>query len=132
MIFLKIGIRTPITLSGEIPYTCFAAKQSYLEKNPEVAEKFIRAIKMAYKFITTETPEEVASVLLPSFEGTTITELKIAVEQYKSINAWSSNMVLSEESFNRLMAVMLNAGVITERSNWADIVNNSIATRITV
>lgn len=120
------------TLSGEIPYTCFAAKESYLEEHSDVAEKFIKAVKRAYVFITTADSEDVAESLLPSFEGNTLSELQIAVEQYKLINAWSDDMVLTQESFNRLMDVMLNAGVITERSNWSDVVDNTIPTKIVV
>lgn len=114
-------------LSGSIPYTCFAAKESYLKEHGEIAEKFLRAVSKAYNFIITNTSTTVAQALLPSFEGNTVEELKVAVEQYIAISAWSSDMIMTESSFNNLMNVMLNAGVITERSNWANIVDNSIA-----
>ncbi len=117
-------------LSGRIPYTCFAAKESYLEKHDDVAEKFLRAVSNGYKFITTNDAETVAEALLPSFEGNTIAELKVAVEQYIAISAWSNDMILTQESFTNLMNVMLNAGVITETSNWADVVDNTLATKI--
>lgn len=117
-------------LSGSIPYTCFAAKESYLEKNPDVAEKFIRAVSKAYDFIIENDSETVAEALLPSFEGNTVAELKVAVEQYIMINAWSSDMVMTQESFNNLMNVMLHAGVIDSTSNWSDIVDNSIAAKV--
>jgi len=117
-------------ISGRIPYTCFAAKESYLKKHGDVAEKFVKAIKKAYNFIITNDSTTVAQALLPSFEGNSVSELAIAVEQYVAIQAWSSDMILSEESFNNLMNVMLHAGVITERSNWADVVDNTIATKL--
>ena len=117
-------------ISGSIPYTCFAAKESYLEKHGDVAEKFLKAVSNAYNFIMTETSTVVAQALLASFEGNTVEELKVAVEQYKAISAWSNDMILTETSFNNLMNVMLNAGVITERSNWANIVDNTIAESI--
>ncbi len=114
-------------LSGSIPYTCFATKESYLEKHGDVAEKFLKAVSNAYKFIVTNNSTVVAQALLPSFEGNTVAELKVAVEQYIAINAWSSDMILTQDSFDNLMNVMLNAGVINERSNWSNIVDNSIA-----
>lgn len=117
-------------LSGRIPYTCFAAKESYLEKHSDVAEKFLKAVMKAYNFIITNDSTTVAQALLPSFEGNTIEELKVAVEQYISISAWSNDMILTEASFNNLMNVMQNAEVITERSNWADIVDNTLAQKI--
>ena len=117
-------------LSGSIPYTCFATKSSYLKNHKSQAEKFLKAIKKAYEFIETNTSTRVAEALAPSFAGNTLEELAAAVEQYLSIHAWTSDLTLSQESFSNLMNVMLNAGVITETSNWQDIVNNSIATSL--
>ena len=117
-------------ISGSIPYTCFATKESYLEEHSDVAEKFLKAVSRGYDFIVSNDSEIVAEALLPSFEGNTVEELQVAVEQYISISAWSSDMILTEESFNNLMNVMLNAGVITETSNWKDVVNNTLATKI--
>ncbi len=117
-------------LSGSIPYTCFAAKESYIEDHGDIVEKFLRAIDAAYEFIVTSEEEDVARALLPSFDGNTVEELTVAVTQYKAIKAWSEDRILTEESFNNLMNVMLNAGVITERSEWTDIVDNTIATKL--
>ena len=117
-------------ISGSIPYTCFATKESYLKEHSDVAEKFLKAVSRGYDFIVSNDSEIVAEALLPSFEGNTVEELQVAVEQYISISAWSSDMILTEESFNNLMNVMLNAGVITETSNWEDVVNNTLATKI--
>lgn len=114
-------------LSGSIPYTCFATKESYLKDHKEQAEKFLKAVHKGYEFIIENDSTTVAEALLPSFTGNTIEELEVAVEQYIAINAWSSDMVLTEESFENLMNVMLNAGVITEKSNWAEVVDNSLA-----
>lgn len=117
-------------LSGSIPYTCFATKQSYLKDHKDVAEKFLRAVSKGYQFIISNDSEKVARALKPSFEANTIEELKVAVEQYIAINAWSSDMILTEDSFTNLMNVMLNAGVITKTSNWSNIVDNTLATKI--
>lgn len=117
-------------ISGSIPYTCFIAKQSYLEKHNDVAERFLKAVSKGYDFIISNDSETVAQSLLPSFAGNTIAELKVAVEQYILINAWSSDMILTEQSFANLMNVMLNAGVITKQSSWSEAVDNSIATKI--
>ena len=116
-------------ISVEIPYTCFAAKESYLEEHSDVAEKFLKAVGKGYDYIISNDSETVAKALLPSFEGNTIAELQVAVEQYILISAWSSDMILTEASFNNLMNVMLNAGVITETSNWEDVVDNTLATK---
>lgn len=117
-------------LSGKIPYTCFAAKESYLQEHGDVAEKFIKAVKKGYQYIVSNDSETVARALLPSFEGNTVAELAIAVEQYISISAWSADMILTQESFNNLMNVMLHAGVIDKASQWSSVVDNTIPTKL--
>lgn len=117
-------------LSGSIPYTCFATKSSYLKEHKTQAEKFLKAIQKAYEFIGSNPSSKVAESLAPSFDGNTLEELAAAVEQYLAIHAWSKDLTLSQESFENLMNVMLNAKVITEKSQWKDIVNNSIATSL--
>jgi len=117
-------------LSGSIPYTCFATKQSYLKKHGQQAEKFLKAIKKAYTFISTHTSNEVAESLKPSFAGNTTEEIASAVEQYLTIQAWGADLTLSQESFNNLMNVMLKAKIITKTSNWSDIVDNTIAQKL--
>lgn len=117
-------------LSGTIPYTCFATKESYLKKHKTQAEKFLKAVSRGYDYIIQNDSMTVAKALEKSFTGNTLEELAVAVEQYIAINAWSSDMILTEEGFDNLMNVMLNAGVITEKSSWAETVNNSIATEL--
>jgi NitT/TauT family transport system substrate-binding protein len=101
------------TLSGPIPYTCFATKSSYLKDHSEQAEKFLKAIKKAYTYIATNDSVVVASALKPSFDANTIEELSAAVKQYLAINAWSGDLTLSKESFENLMNVMMNAKVMS-------------------
>lgn len=117
-------------LSGSVPYTCFACKKSFLKNNKEQAEKFLKAIEKAEEFIFSSTNQEIAKSLIKSFDGNTLQELESAVSQYKSINAWSKDLTLSEESFNNLTKILLNAKVITTASNWSDIVDNSLANNL--
>lgn len=114
-------------ISGSIPYTCFIARSSYLSEHSDIAEKFLSAVMRAYEYIQTASVSDVAASLLPSFDGNTLADMEAAVQSYKAIGAWSSDMILTEESFSNLMTVMLNAGVITETSEWSSCVNNSIA-----
>ncbi len=119
-------------LSGSIPYTCFIARENYISEHSDVIEKFLSAIKKAYEFIVSNDSETVAKALLPSFDGNTVEELKIAVEQYIAINAWSNDLIMDSSSFDTLMDVMINAGVITEKSLFSDIVDNSYAENLLV
>lgn len=71
------------TESGHVPYTVFMAKESYLKKNPEVAEKFTRAIKKAQDYVYEAPAEEVAKAIQPFFEDTDIELIAQVVERYR-------------------------------------------------
>lgn len=93
-------------LSGEIPYTCFTATKSYLKNNSAQAEKFLRAVYNGYKYISTKTNNEAAQALAPSFPSMSIEELETCVRQYVAINAWSSDFVLKESAYNKLLEII--------------------------
>lgn len=117
-------------LSGALPYTCFTAKTSYLEKHGEQAEKFLKAVYKGYQYIATEDYSKSAEALAPSFAGMTNEELEIAVEQYLAINAWSSNFAMTEDVFNRLLDVINTTSGTNYAPNFADLIDNTIANKL--
>ena len=118
------------TVSGEIPYTCFATKSSYLEDHSEQAEKFLKAVKRGYDYIATNNSSIVADALAPSFVGMTKEELQIAVDQYLSIDAWSDDMIMSEESFNKLLDIINSTQGSSYNPNFSDLIDNTIAEKL--
>lgn len=118
------------TYSGQLPYTCFTAKSSYLTNNSDKIEKFLKAVKKGYEFLKSESYTASARALMPSFSGMSETELAIAVEMYLSINAWDSDMVLEESSFNRLLDVLNSASSSSYNPDFSALVNNSFAQKI--
>ena len=117
-------------LSGPLPYTCFTAKTSYLEKNGEQAEKFLKAVYKGYQYIATEDSSKAAEALMPSFSGMSKEELEIAVEQYLAISAWSANFAMEENVFNRLLDVINTTSGTNYNPNFADLIDNTIAQKI--
>lgn len=113
--------------SGEVPYTCFVATKSFIDKNPELLKGFVKALKKAKEFMDTHSSKEVAEILLPQFSGTTVTQLQNAVESYLEIDAWSDDMILSKESFDRLQDIMENAGELSQKADFSKVVFNDIA-----
>ncbi len=66
--------------SGQVPYTTFMAKQSYMKKNPETIEKFVRALHKAQAWVEEEDTEEIAKVVAPYFEDSDVETLAVVVE----------------------------------------------------
>ncbi|MBR1984742.1 MAG: ABC transporter substrate-binding protein [Clostridia bacterium] len=117
-------------LSGEIPYTAFAAKESYLKNNKEQAKKFLKAVVRGYRFLTSATPEEIAQAIAPSFTGVSNEDLVAAINSYISIDAWMSTPVMQESAYNRLLDIMESAGELDERVAFNDVVDNTIAREV--
>lgn len=113
--------------SGEIPFTCFMAKQSYFEKNTETLEKFTRALFKAIKFINERPVEEVAEVLQKSFPSTEMQSVIDSINSYKSIDAWQTDMQMTKDAFARLQDVMKNAGELDGTVEFDQLINNEIA-----
>ncbi len=116
--------------SGEIPYTCFMAKQSWIKKNEKHVEGFLRAIMKAMKYIGETAPETVAPYLVPYFEGTTEAATAASVKRYATIDAWKSDLMMTEASFNRLQDVIENAGELEKRVSMSKLVDNSYANAV--
>lgn len=116
--------------SGEIPYTCFMAYPSFISDNNELIKDFLSAIKKAYLFITTSPSIEVAKALAPSFDGSSVESLAVAVESYIKIDAWSNSPAMTKDSYNRLLSVLKNAGTISGDVEFSKVVDNSIANQI--
>lgn len=116
--------------SGNIPYTCFMAYPKFLKEHSDLAEGFLRAIKKAYLYITTEDSMDVAKALKPSFDSTSLESLASAVEKYIEIDVWSPSPAMTKDSYNRLLSVLKNAGTITSDVDFSKVVDNSIANKI--
>ena len=53
--------------SGEIPYTAYFAKKSYMENHSDLIERFTRAIYRGQEWVASHSAEEIAEVVAPSF-----------------------------------------------------------------
>ena len=116
--------------SGEIPYTCFAAKESYIKNNPEKIDGLLRAVTRAVKYVNETDSDTVAELLVPYFTGTCKESFKDSVDSYKSIDAWVTNMAMKESAFNKLQDVIELAGELEKRVDFSSLVVTEQADRI--
>lgn len=115
--------------SGEVPYTCFMAKDSWLSDNGDTALGFLRAVMKALKYLN-ETPSETAApYLLPYFESTSVQSLATSIESYRGIDAWKTDLMMTEEGFTRLQDIIEGAGELERRVEFEELIDNSYAER---
>lgn len=115
---------------GEVPYTAFTALSSYIKNNTDVIEKFIRAIYKALNFMQTADDNALAESLLKQFPDTSKNSVATALASYKRIDAWMTNMAMTESAFNRLQDIMQNAGELERRITADEITDNSFAEKL--
>ncbi len=113
--------------SGEIPYTAYFAKKSYIENNEKTIQNFTNAIYKGQKWVKEHTAKEIAEVIKDFFPDTDIELLATAIQSYKDIDAWNDTPVLKQESFDKLQDVMSLAGELTKKAPYDKIVNNKYA-----
>ncbi len=116
--------------AGYIPYTCFMATKEYIEANPDKVADFMRAIIKAIDFVTTADVEAVADALRESFPTTSKELLVKSVQNYKAIDAYMSNPVMTEESYSHMLDILYECGTITSRPAYSEIIDNSIVEKI--
>ena len=92
--------------SGEIPYTAYFAKKSYIDSNPQIVQGFTNAVYKGLTWTKEHTSKEIAEVIQKFFPDTDLEMLANAIEQYKNIDAWNATPVLKQEAFDRLQTVM--------------------------
>lgn len=116
--------------SGEVPYTAYCAKKSYIEQNSDVIEGFTRAIYKGQQWVKEHSSREIAEVIQDFFPSTSVESLEKSVQSYKNIDAWNETPVLKEEAFNKLQEIMTEAGELTQKAPYDKIVNNSFAEKV--
>lgn len=113
--------------AGEIPYTAYFAKKSYLAENADLVQRFTNAVYKGQQWVQEHTAREVAEAVQDSFADTDLELLESAVQRYKDIGAYSTDPVMTRESFDLLQTVMTEAGELTQTAPWEEVVNNTFA-----
>lgn len=112
---------------GDLPYTAYFAKSSYMEENPELIQGFANAVAKGEAWVKTHSAKEVAKLVAPHFADTDLELLTSAVENYQKVGAYCETPVMSKESFDRLQTVMESAGELSQRAAFDAVVNNTFA-----
>ena len=111
-------------LGGIVPYTAYNARTSYIEENPEIIEKFTKAIQKGIDFVHNHSAKEVAEVVLNQFPDTSLNDLEKAIQRYIDNDTWPNTTTFTKESFDHLQDIIIEAGQLDKekRTNYEDLV----------
>ncbi len=108
-------------LGGIVPYTAFFARDSYLNDNKELVANFEEAIQMGLDFVHSKSDEEVAEAIIDQFPDTSLEDLTKVVARYRSIDAWPETTEFTEEAFDHLQDIMINANELESKVPFSDL-----------
>lgn len=112
---------------GYIPYTGYSATKSYMEKNPEIIQKFTNAIYKGMVWVQEHSSEEIAEAVLPQFPDTDKEVLVTLIDRYRDQDSWKPDLIITEDGFNHLMDIMELAGELDTRADYSKIVTTKFA-----
>lgn len=113
--------------SGKVPYTAFCAKKSYIEKNPKVIQGFTNAIQKGMDYVNSHTPDEIAETIHPQFSETDLDTVKMIVKRYYDQDTWKEDTIFEEDSFNLLQDILDQAGELSARIPYEDLITTEFA-----
>lgn len=108
-------------LGGVVPYTSYSARISFIEENPDLIAGFNRAVQKGLDYVHSHSDEEVAETILSFFPDTSLNDLTEVVGRYREINAWPTTTSFTEESFNHLQDIMIDAGELEEKVPYSEL-----------
>jgi NitT/TauT family transport system substrate-binding protein len=116
--------------SGEVPYTAFQTTKSYIKENPDIIRRFLKAIYRGQQWVQKASDKELAEAIVDFFPDTSIEALMMVAKSYREIDAWMDTPVMKKGAFDRLQEIIIQAGVLTEKVDFENVVDNSFAEEI--
>ena len=99
--------------SGYVPYTAYCAKQSYLNRHPEIIQSFTNAIQKGLAYVNSHSAE------------TDRAAIARIVERYKAQDTWKNDTIFHRDSFELLENILEEAGELKERIPYEKLVTTT-------
>lgn len=97
-------------LGGNVPYTAYNARKSYIENNKDTIEKFSQAINKGLKYVYKHDSSEIAKIISEYFLDTSVKDLETIVERYKKGLAWKKDITINKEEWQHIQDIIHASG----------------------
>ena len=109
-------------LGGEVPYTAYNAKKSYIKNNPQVIKSFSNAINKALNYTHTHSAKDIAEHIIDYFPNTSINDLITIVKRYKDGDAYRKNITINEDEWKHIQEIVINAKQLDSYVSYKDLI----------
>lgn len=83
--------------------------------------------RLQMDYVQAHSPEEIAKVIAPQFNETDLETITKIVTRYYEQDTWKADLVFEEDSFDLLQDILEDAGELTERAPYKDLVTTEFA-----
>ena len=112
------------TLGGNVPYTSYYAKKSYIKNNPTIIKGFTKAIQKGLNYVHENNSTEIANIISSYFPDTSKKDLIKIIDRYKNIDSWYKTTYINEKDFNHIQTIMKNANELNKKAPFNKLVTN--------
>lgn len=114
-------------LGGNVPYTTYSARKSYISKNKDVIEGFTKATQKGLDYVHNHTAEEIATTITSYFPDVSYNELVNSIEKYKDIDSWYDTTEINEKDFDHIQEIIKNDNELDKKAPFNKLVDNSFS-----
>lgn len=114
-------------LGGNVPYTVYNAKKSYIKKNPDTIKGFTKATNKGLDYVHNHSSKDIAKVIGEYFPDVSYNDLVNSIQKYKDIDAWNNDTIINEKDFNHIQEIMKNDNELEKNAPFSKLVDNSFS-----
>ena len=109
-------------LSGEMPYTTFYAKKSYIENNKDVIKSFTKAINKGLEFVKNNDEMKIAKSIYKQFPDLSLNDLSTIIKRYKDADSFLDSSYIEEKLLVNLENLLIDNNLLKDYVPYNDLI----------
>ena len=109
-------------LSGEMPYTTFYARKSYIEDNKEIIKSFTKAINKGLEFVKNNDEMKIAKSIYKQFPDLSLNDLSTIVKRYKDADSFLDSSYIEEKLLINLENLLIDNNLLKDYVPYNDLI----------
>lgn len=109
-------------LSGEMPYTTFYARKSYIENNKEIIKSFTKAINKGLVFVKNNDEMKIAKSIYKQFPDLSLNDLSTIIKRYKDADSFLDSSYIEEKLLVNLENLLIDNNLLKDYVPYNDLI----------
>ena len=114
-------------LGGNVPYTTYNAKKSYIKNNKDVIKGFTNATNKGLKYVHEHSANDIADTISSYFPDVSYNDLVNSIKKYQKIDVWNETTKLNKKDFEHIEEILKNDNELKDYVPFNKLVDNSFS-----